>query len=190
MRKLSLDLDKAVLSSGLCALALGLLTACGGAPPPAEARPVEAPDPKPVATAAPEPPKNPQQEAFERNFAAALNESGPRVKACFDDGKKKNPTLGGTFSAIVDITGSGAVTGAELDASSTLNDQAVVKCMLTVVKSMGPIENPTAVSSRVKYAMNFVGEGGSAASPVSPAAPKPPTSSTGPAPGASPSAAK
>lgn len=124
--------------------------------------------PAPAAQAAPaqtstpaaqaDPPQNAQQSEFEANFAKALRESAPKVRSCFDEGKKKNPHLGGLFSATVDIEGDGRISAAVLDPSTTLKDASVLKCMLGVVKGIGTIPNPTASASRVTYAMQFASE--------------------------------
>lgn len=60
----------------------------------------------------------------------------PQIKACYRDGKKKDPNLMGTARILVDVGFDGKVKPAKLDGVSSLGDD-VAKCMVDAVSKTG-----------------------------------------------------
>ena len=68
----------------------------------------------------------------------------PQIKACYREGKKKNPNLMGTASIVTEIGGDGKPKPAKLDGTSSLGDD-VANCM---VKAVSKTDFPDAAACR------------------------------------------
>jgi hypothetical protein len=92
-------------------------------------------EPGAAAASAPPAPAGGDLGAECRTAAAAWEKRArPQIKACYREGKKKDPNLMGTARIVVDVAYDGKVKPAKLDGTSSLGDD-VAACMVKAVSA-------------------------------------------------------
>ncbi len=89
-------------------------------------------------------------------IAAVVAQNRPRVRACYEAERQKNPTLTGTLTVHFKLDPQGKVVEANVvDARSTLPVPSLHKCALDVVRSISFPPSSRGFESQVNYPFDF-----------------------------------
>lgn len=102
------------------------------------------------------------QARLEANLGRAVRANMDSLHRCYEEGRKRNPSLKGVFTMSVLVAPTGKIVKVDSDPSATtLDDPLTVGCMTGVMAGVDSIANPMGTEFRATYGVNFSAPPGS-----------------------------